>query len=176
MSWNYQITGELDPNNVIQEGGGKDDMAFTTYRWEAYDPLVSPPQSIAVDEDGVWVLRIKFFVPDLMMTAGDAIYLGFLQARYANWQDVYRLTTGQFGLTTIQVRANDASNCEWNPERSKYFYYSKVRVPLVHGLDCDGTYDGVLGSIRLADFMRDSAIAQKQLVIKVFPSAGGIFP
>ncbi len=28
---------------------------------------------------------------------GEAVYLSYLQSRYPNWQDVYRLTTGQFG-------------------------------------------------------------------------------
>jgi len=176
MSWNYQIIGELDPSNVIQEGGGKDGIVFTTYQWKAYDPLATPPQLIAIDDDGVWTLRIKFFVPELAMNAGQANYVSFLQNRYPNWPDVLRLTTGQFGLTTVQVRANDASTCAANVERSKYYYYTKLRVPLVHGLDCNGIYEGVAGSLRLADFMRFSDLATKQLVIKVVPNQGSVFP
>ncbi|MHB8078655.1 MAG: hypothetical protein ACYDIE_05305 [Candidatus Krumholzibacteriia bacterium] len=176
MSWNYQIVGERDPGNVIQEGGGKDDINFTTFPWALYNPLATPPQPIAIDEDGVWMLRVKFFVPELMMLAGDAAYRTFLQYRYPNWQDVYSLTTRQFGLTTVQVRANDASTCDANKERSRYFYYTKLRVPENHGLLCDGDYPGVAGSIRLADFMRSSAKSTKQFVIKVVPNTGGILP
>jgi hypothetical protein len=176
MSWNYQIVGERDAVNAIAEGGGKDNIDFITYRWEAYNPLAAIPQPIAIDDDGVWTLRIKFFVPELAMDQGDEIYLGDLQSRYPNWQDVYRLTTGQLGLTTVQVRANDTSSCDWNAERSKYFYYRNLRVPPVHGMSCDGTYEGVLGSLRLSDFARFSDVASKRLVIKVFPSSGGIFP
>ena len=182
MSWNYQITGERDAANVVREGGGTDDITSTTFRWEAYNPLATPPQPIAIDDDGVWTLRIKFFVPELAMNAGEAIYLSFLQARYANWQDVYRLTTSQFGLTTVQVRANDASTCPdalgggWNPERSKYYWYTLLRVPPVHGLACSANYQGVAGSIKLVDFMRFSDVTSKRLVIKVFPSSGSVFP
>ena len=178
MSWNYQIVGQLDPLNAIQEGSGKDDIAFTTYRWAAYDPLVTPPQPIAIDDDGVWSLRIKFFVPELLMNAGETIYLSFLKARYPNWAEVYRLTTGQYGLTTVKVIANDASNCDANPGRSRYYYYTKLRVPQYHGLACspDPAYAGVLGSVRLADFMRSSGETTKQFVIKVVPNGGGILP
>jgi hypothetical protein len=176
MSWNYQIVGERDTVNAIGEGGGKDNIAFTTYEWEAYNPLATVPQPISIDDEGVWTLRIRFFVPELAMNEGDAAYLGDLQSRYPNWQDVYRLTTGQFGLTTVKVRANDASTCDWSPERAKYFYYKSLRVPLVHGMSCNGNYEGALGSLRLADFARHSDIFKKQLVIKVFPSSGGNFP
>ncbi len=59
---------------------------------------------------------------------------------------------------------------------SKYFYYTNLRVPVVHGMACDGTYDGVLGSLRLADFTRISDVSTKRFVIKVFPSSGGYLP
>jgi hypothetical protein len=179
MSWNYQIVGERDAVNAISDGGGKDNIDFTTYRWVAYNPLAALPQPIAIDDDGVWTLRIKFFVPELAMEQGEAIYLGYLQGQVStapNWQTVYRLTTGQLGLTTVQVRANDASTCDWNVERALYFYYRNLRVPPVHGMSCNGTYEGVMGSLRLADFARYSDLATKRLVIKVVPSSGGFFP
>jgi hypothetical protein len=176
MSWNYQIVGVRDAVNAIAEGGGKDNIDFTTYRWEAYNPLATVLQPIAIDDDGVWTLRIKFFVPMVAMAEGEASYLLDLQSRYPNWQDVYRLTTGQLGLTTVQVRANDASTCEWNAERAQYFYYKNLRVPLLHGMNCSGAYEGALGSLRLADFVRYSDVSTKRLVIKVLPGSGGIFP
>jgi hypothetical protein len=178
-SWNYEVRNDRDPLNLLAEGGGIDDLGVTTLRWELCSPLANPPQAICVDDEGVWIMRFKFFVPQTAMFAGEAQYLAYLRdvRQLPNYLEVFRLTTLQMGVNVAYFRANDTSNCAWNPERSRYHYYTQVRVPTSHGLDCNATYEGEAGSLRLEDFRFSSPQPfEKRFVIKVVPNFGPIFP
>ncbi len=176
MSWNYEIQSDSDARNALAEGAGVDNILVTTYRWALFDPLAAPPQPIAVDDDGVWLLRVKFFVPSIALTAGNVAYLNYLRNQYANYEDIYRLTTLQLGPTRASFIANDASDCTWNSERSRFHYYTQVRVPEVHGLSCTADYVGQGGTIQLKDFAFSSPRFDKRFVLKVVPNFGEIFP
>lgn len=171
-SWNYEVRSDRDALNIMAEGGGYDALNFTTFHFERENPTAVPPQPIAVDDEGVWIFRFKFFVPQDALFGGEDTYLANLQATKPNYLEVFRLTTLQLGPSTAYVQANDASNCAADGERAKYYYYRNVRVPLLHGLECDpgSVYENVYGSISLENFrFKSREIFEKRFVIKVVP-------
>lgn len=146
-AWNYEILAQGDAsaspplvgdsNNTVNDGGGVDGLEYTTYRWARYDPS-DPTQEIYVDDEGVWVLRIRFFVPTMLFVQGSAGYLTYLRGDDpSNYQEKFNLSTMMLGNYRIRVLARDASNCVWNSQRSMYRHYFGLRAPAYTGTDRD---------------------------------------
>ncbi len=179
-AWAYEIVAERDPANAFRDGYGNDDFREpTTKYWLRNSPTLSEP--VVIDDDGVWIVRVKFFVPFLLLTNGEETYRTYLQAVYGpvSGLNVFDLTTGQLGVTLGRFQARDANNCRDYPERSSYHYYTNVRVPVVHGMDCNLAYGppgAEAGRLPLEFFAAASGTFQKTWDLKVVPMTGPIFP
>ena len=178
MAWKYQVDYDSDPDNVIKDGGGIDDITSltTTFAWGAANPLEN---DIYVDSEGVWILRIKVAIPTFVMTLGPSGYYNlFLANRYSNDTDkmdrAWELTTRQFGNGTIRARASDQSTCiDGRPTKGKYHFFRGVRTPLHHGSSCNaGVYEGVEGSLPLDVFAQFSEVVTKDFYFVAETSQG----
>ncbi len=195
LSWNYQVESARDSTNIVSEGGGIDDINFPTYQADLYDPNAYPPQPVYIDDEGVWVLRIKFFVPQFLANGGYNFYLMYLRdiQQYPDFEAILRLTTLQLGGSSAQVIANDATTCVANARRSSYHYMTQLRFPDITGgygdlhprWTCQATFPGEAGKIRLSDFSFGSTSLTKtppetpytkRFVIKVRCSDSSIYP
>lgn len=170
--WRYQVDYAGDPENVLADGPGRDNIHLVT-DVEIFDNPQNPdPQihDLFIDNDtGVWGMMVKVSVPIFLMLGGEDLYWNMLQQQFAcppfpdggtedeilAWQadpavqDAYRtwqLTTIQFTEGSIRAVALDMPRCDSNPMRGKYHYFDGTRVPrdpFSHGRSCeDGAYDG----------------------------------
>jgi hypothetical protein len=160
MSWRYQVDYENDPNNIIKDGGGIDNLRSPTYFFST-----NPDDPVYVDDNGVWVLQIRFGVPFALLSAaslaeGIDAYREELFLKYDDWDAVdraFELTTLQLGRAWASVIARDVTDCDARLEKGKYHYYTRVRVPPNHGLACNDAYDGEEAQLILNDFGAESA-------------------
>ena len=186
MSWRYAIVGENDSNNNIRDGAGADNLnlLFPTRQFsrDSSDPIY-------IDDDGVWILTIRFFVPFFLLLNGSQAYWDLLFAQYLDTE----LTDRAFALSTIQLGAyeskfvaRDASNDAWRPDNSIYHYYRGVRPPLLEGQGnplsphlhrkSGDIYDNELGHLLLDFYAFESPEFVKRFHLKVLSDTGELFP
>jgi len=176
LSWRYELIYENDPDNAVNDGGGSDGLDNVTRRFQTNDSSAE----IYIDDAGVWIMRIEYFVPQFLMLTGSEGYLNFLRAWYVDETiaaTVFDLTTKQLGDTRIRVKARDASDCDWRSDRSKYHYYTGVRPPQVPNQgepgnfhthrDCDASYTNASGFVELDYYSFESAEFTKTYKVKV---------
>ncbi|MBD3220600.1 hypothetical protein GF314_05115, partial [bacterium] len=138
-AWRYQVDYAGDPENRLDDGGGRDDIDLLTglpIAENAGSPLLS---DLYIDEDtGVWGNVVAVAVPAVLVLGGAEAYWqmlrqpGFLdcppfpegggedeilawqaepsvQRAYAAW----RLSTVQLTPGTVRAMAVDQTTCEW---------------------------------------------------------------
>lgn len=157
MAWKTQVDYECDPGNVIRDGGGADDIAVVN--WGEGDQ-----GDLFINDDGVWVKRVRVYVPTELLTMGPDQFRMLLWIRNffpegvssmddpLVWQ-LYELCLRQFGAGRIQAVALDQTYCGAPPLRpARYNMFDGLRPPadyLAAGQtwrDCSLTYlvDGSL--------------------------------
>jgi hypothetical protein len=189
MSWRYQVDYERDQFNVIKDGGGIDDLNSPTYVFtnDSNDPIY-------VDDNGVWIMRIKFGAPFTFLSLGEQAYRDELFTKYDDWDKVARafdLTTMQLGNGTMSVIALDVAACVavGSPGRDrtmkgKYHYFTQVRFPPPPGngyrRKCFESFTGEKGQLVLNDFGAESSTVAdsfiKPFYLKLITTNGEIFP
>lgn len=172
MSWRYQVDYENDPNNIIKDGGGIDNLRSPTYEFS-----MNPADPIYIDDNGVWILQIRFGVPFTLLAA-DSLALGIdayrleLFEKYNDLDDVdvaFDLTTMQLGNAWTSVIARDATDCiQERTMKGKYHYFTQVRVPPDHGRKCSGDYPGEKAQLALDDFSAESSTLDEPFVKNYF--------
>jgi hypothetical protein len=191
MSWRYQITYENDPSNLIKDGGGNDNLQTPTFRFYT----ASADSSIYVDEDGVWIFKVRFFVPYDLLLSGSEGYVQQLYTKYVTagsdhpQEDAdlaFALTTKQLGQTQATVIARDVSNCDWRPDNGEYHVYAGVRPPQLgpqgitphYQRKCNQAFEREVRRLPLTTFGRriESHTFTKRYLIKVLTNTGEIFP
>jgi hypothetical protein len=162
-AWRYQIDHAADPDNVLREGPGEDDLA-RAFGVSLPDNDPDPMTSDAfITDEGSWGLRVRVAVPFLLMVGGPQMYWNNLlvscgapeqpadPADLPAWQAdpavqlayrVWQLSLLALGDGSLSVIAGDQPACEDNHERGMYHYYHGTRIPEVHGRRCEpGVYD-----------------------------------
>jgi hypothetical protein len=193
MSWRYEINHEGDPRNIIREGGGVDDLASPLYDFSTTDPNYP----VFVDDNGVWIFTLEFFVPQELAFQGAETLFDTLLVRHNYSVDeanaAFDLITVFLGDASVTVVARDATNClrveaplQARNTKGKYHYYAEVRTPTVQfGRHCDLTYtsgseDPVqvtdLQQLALEDFGYESQVFTKYFKIQVKTVGGDIYP
>jgi len=188
MSWRYQVDYEKDTNNVIKDGGGIDDIDSPTY-----DYSTNPADPVYIDDNGTWILQVRFGVPFIFLTAGSVDsavvkYKRDLFVKYNDWDKVdeaFDLTTMQLGNGYTTVIARDATSCaiDQRSQKGKYHYFTSLRVPPVPGPPdgayrrlCFETFEGEKGQLVLDDFGRESEAFRKDFFLGVRFANGEIYP
>jgi hypothetical protein len=163
MAWSYQVDYENDPFNQIQDGGplGIDRLNSYTERFS----LTDTGESVFIDSQGVWFVRVKVAVPLVLQTQGPSAYWNVLLQIYQNNVDeaalAWELTTKQIGYGWIQAKGTDQPTCGTSSRASggKYFYYDGVRVPTDHLLRrCVDPTDPSWHDIRLENYRAESDV------------------
>ncbi|MBK9471668.1 MAG: hypothetical protein IPO18_05210 [bacterium] len=146
-AWRYQVSYACDPYNVMQDGGGNDEIRATTW---------GPPKPQTIDPaTGVWKLEVNVAVPTLLVQQGPAAFRAYLNAAMAAGNAaivdmIYDAVTTQFGEGTVDAVAVDQTICGLDPDRpARFNFFRNVRVPagLPPGLswrDCG--LDGYFGN------------------------------
>ncbi len=177
-AWSYEVVTDTDPVNAVADGGGNDNFSAPTVAYSLRNaPSLDFP--VVINEEGLWRLQVRFFVPGILQGAGEGTYRAFLVGRFgANADRAFRLTTGQLGITYGRFEARDVNNCLRYPERSMYHFFRNLRVPVEHGMDCNRTYGPEdAGRIPLEHFPGRSETFYKQWRVKIVISAdNSIFP
>ncbi len=181
MSWRYQVDYENDPDNIIKDGGGIDNIRSPTYRFST-----NSTDPVYIDDNGVWILKIRFGVP-FQLLAADSLALGveayrqyLFEELYQDWDAVdeaFRLTTMQLGNGWTTVIARDATDCIIaRAQKGKYHYFTHVRVPPDHGRQCFDDYPGEKAQLALNDFAAESAQFVKNFYLGILYPSGEIYP
>lgn len=138
-AWRYQVSYACDPYNLLQDGGGNDDIRTTTW---------GPPRAQTISTaTGVWTLEVVVAAPAILLQAGPATFRSFVNATLAfGDQDkidlIYNAVMQQFGDGWVDAVAVDQTVCGTNPDRpARYNFFRHVRPsgPLPEGLtwrDC----------------------------------------
>ena len=181
MSWKYEITYDSDPNNIVRDGGGADNLLSATRSFSRTDDTAP----IYVDEDGTWIFTVRFFVPLRLATGGAQAHWDDLFGDYndTNLADLaFDLTTIQLSGWNVRVKARDSSNCEWRSGNAEYHYYRGVRPPAMncgnpHCLrKCDESYENELGRLALDLYAFESPLYEKSFQVRVVTATGQVFP
>lgn len=179
LSCRYEITSHVDSlTNIIRDGTGEDDILQITYSLGT----LPANHSDAIDDNGVWNMRVRVFVPQFLMLLGSETFMQFLQGpsygyTEAEAQRALDLLAGQFGLTTSRVIARDASNNAFGSSRCGYYFWDEVRIPEIHDERCEGTLnENFAGFMINNDFSFQSDVFEKQYVLKIVTNTGEIFP
>ena len=184
MSWFYGITSDLDVDGRVRDGNGLDNeyfggpdgnssLASVSYEFEN-DNSTYP----SIDPNGVWHLKVKVFVPDVMQKAGVMALRGILGAALSPGlvDEGVRLFTVQLGGTNASIVARDATSPEYNSEHCRYVYYTNTRVLEGHGDSCVLEYPGSEKDIiHYEDYFKVSDILTKRYVI-VARAGGSTYP
>jgi hypothetical protein len=176
LSWRYQIVSQNDPENAVRDGAGPDDLQIPLEEFS-----IDPDSLVYVDQDGVWILTVKFFVPFILQLVGPQAYWDDLFNRYqdsALADQAFALTTLQLGETQATVIARDASSCVFQEDNGEYKYFRGVRQPAgcplrQCGVDCEN----LAGAIELVHFAAQSDAFLKHYVLRVLiSSTGELYP
>jgi len=144
--WRYEVANTCDPFNVIQDGGGNDDIRLPTW---------GPPRPQTISATtGVWKLEIDVAVPTLLLQLGPAGFRAYLSSALAVGDQtivemIYAAVTQQFGDGWIDAVALDQTVCGLDPNRpARFNFFRKVRPPAglpsgVSWRDCN--LDGYFG-------------------------------
>lgn len=180
LSCRYQITTSADSlSNIQRDGTGEDDLAQNTYTLA----VAGQQHSVSYDDNGVWNVQVRTFVPQLLMLINSEAFLAFLQGGGGNFmtepqaQRALELLTLQFGLTTTRVVARDGTKEDYVPARCAYYFWDDVRLPEAHDELCNNTLnEGFAGRLLEDDFCFQSAEFLKQYVMKIVTDTGEIYP
>lgn len=138
-AWRYQVSHACDAYNVIQDGGGNDDLRLTTW---------GPPRHQTISATtGVWTLEVSVAVPTVLALGGpqvfrDYLYSSFTQGNLEKVDMVMDTVMRQFGEGWVDAVAVDQTICGTYPDRpARYNFFRRVRPsgPLPEGLswrDC----------------------------------------
>jgi hypothetical protein len=189
-AWRYQIDYAADGTNAISDGGGADNINSLS----GFDVATNQPDPNVSDlfidpNTGVWGIRVRIAVPQLLMLAGPVAYWngtllplfgeapadpGWTEEELLEWQQrpgvqtayrAWRLTLMPFGDATVRAIAADQSTCTWRVQTNTYHYYQGTRIPTPNGRRCeDGAYNTPeiveQGAIDLEDFITYSNTAE----------------
>jgi len=165
MAWRYQVDydreTDLDLDNVIDDGAGVDDITALTEE-RAYDnPALN---DIFLDSDGIWYFRMRTWAPQVLVDSGPDDYWGLLLLLYPDQaEQLWELSTLQWGGGSIQVQATDAVSTQHYSARTTYYLYRNLRTPEDHGWASDpGQYDDVESGVDLVHFAKFSEIVTKR--------------
>lgn len=135
MAWKTQIDYDCDPDNVIRDGGGADDIALVNWGGDAQGDLF-------IDDAGVWVKRVRVYAPTDLLAMGPTQFRMLLWIRnlYPEgvpsmddplvWQ-LYELCIRQFGAGRIRAVALDQTYCGTSPLRpARYNMFDGLRPPV----------------------------------------------
>jgi hypothetical protein len=186
MAWVYGITGEFDTSSLVRDGNGVDneyygDSTEEVVRAVTYEFENDISQYPSIDDNGVWHLKVKVFVPQILQFSG---ITGFYTDEESYIKSVFpqapaeglRLTTIQMGNTYVSVQGRDATTSDINDEHCRYVYYSDTRILDGHGDSCTEKYPGSEPNIvKYNDFARLSEVYNKQFVIKVRAGLDGSY-
>ncbi len=137
--WRYQVSYACDPYNLLQDGGGIDDIRSTTW---------GPPRAQTISTTtGVWTLEVVVAVPGILVQQGPDVFRAYVSAAFAagdpeKVEFIMGAVMQQFGDGWIDAVAVDQTVCGTNPERpARYNFFRHVRPsgPLPDGLtwrDC----------------------------------------
>jgi hypothetical protein len=162
-AWSYQIDHEADPENLLREGPGQDDIDLRFSLDPDEDISVPPFGEGFLTEEGVWGLAFEVKVPTILMMIGEEGYWHYLLSLndaperptdpddWPAWQQdpavrdartCWDLTTLVFGAGAVQAVAWDQAACDQQPRSSMYHYYDGTRIPTPNGRICEeGFYD-----------------------------------
>jgi hypothetical protein len=123
--WRYQVSYACDPYNLLQDGGGSDDIRTTTW---------GPPRGETISTTtGVWTLEVAVAVPAILVQAGPTAFRAYLNGAVAfGDQDkidlIHDTVMQQFGDGWVDAVAVDQTVCGTNPERpARYNFFRHVR-------------------------------------------------
>lgn len=166
-AWRYEINYEGDPNNVLLDGGGRDNISLLTgFNVSENNPDPNSSDLFIEPDSGVWGVVVKVAVPLILDLGGPEGYWSFLlgagglncdppagttpadtlawqqtscvQQAYRAWQ----LTLAQFTPGTVSAIAVDQSLCDYRFRTNTYHFYDGTRVPTPNGRRCeDRAYD-----------------------------------
>jgi len=180
LSCRYQITSSADSlSNVVRDGTGEDDLTQNTYTLAAD----GQQHAVTYDDNGVWNMQVRVFVPQILLLTNSETFLGFLQGGGGGFMSetearrALELLTLQMGLTTADVVARDGTLEDYVAERCAYYFWDEVRVPELHDELCNGTLnEGFAGRLLEDDFCFQSEEFRKQYVLKIVTQLGEVYP
>jgi len=181
-AWSYQVDHDADPDNLLKEGPGSDniDLAFSL----SEDHYQGSPwlDEAFISDSGIWGLVLTVKVPLFLSLGNDEMYWNSLlelnnapprpedPAEWPAWQQdegvfyakrCWDLTTMVFGPGSVKAIAWDQPDCNMDRDRGYYHYYEQTRIPSPNGRGCqDGQYaNGEIqeqGNLRLENFRAPS--------------------
>jgi len=198
-AWRYQIDYAGDPDNLLADGPGIDDLAAVTgLDITANDTTAA----LFIKASGVWGMRVRVAVPGILIESGPRAYWDWLldltgapprppddptwfeDPRVVEARRAWDLTTVQLSPGTVRVIAQDYTLCAYDFQRSMYHYFAGARVPEIHGRRCEpGAYDTEdvqeAGALELELFAQESLSHGGEPVARPFDIAveyGGAEP
>ena len=129
MGCMYQVDYDCDPFNLIQDGGGIDDIRIPTWG--------ETPGGSGLEVDpisGLWRISVDVAVPEALVTLGPDNYrdvfiefiLGITDP--AIREMVFNASTKQFGMGSVRAVALDQTQCLFDPPRpAMYNFFRHVR-------------------------------------------------
>jgi hypothetical protein len=180
LSYRYEVVSHADSlSNIFSDGTGIDNLQQVSYTFtEDVDDFRD-----SFDDNGVWRLPVKIYVPLLLTTSGETQFRAFMAGTNPTWSPeqvdrAIEMFTGQMGLSTATFVARDGSNPEVRDDRCSYYYYDGVRAPLVHGEICPAPedYENLVDGLEYQFFTFESAPYERQYVLKLVTNSGEIFP
>ena len=161
-AWSYQVDHAADPDNLLREGPGTDNIDLT-YSMNRDEIEGTPWEDEAfISTSGIWGLTLTVKVPIFLALAGEEGHWNNLlmmnaapprpedPAEWPAWQqeptvilakNCWDLTTMVFGPGSVQAIAWDQPPCELDHIRGSYHFYDKTRNPTPNGRHCeDGAY------------------------------------
>ncbi len=135
MAWKTQIDYDCDPDNVIQDGGGSDNIDVENWGESDGDGL-------KITTTGLWKKLVRVYVPEDLVNSGVATYRQRLYLNHV-WDfispynpddprvdELFALTTRQFGEGRIQGVALDQTQCLTTPLRPGFYHtFQGMRPP-----------------------------------------------
>ena len=125
--WKYQVDYDCDPSNLIQDGGGFDDLGTPTWGYEFGAPNIS-----LSDVDGLWKLTVNFYVPIGAIERGWDFFrfLTNLPIQDEEKTDqLMEICLRQMSAGAIQAIALDQTECNFPSRPAKYHLFNTVRPP-----------------------------------------------
>ena len=137
-AWSYQIDHDADPENLLREGPGQDNIDLRFSLDPDEDISVPPFGAGFLTEDGVWGLEFEVKVPTFLMVIGEEGYWQYLLSlndaperptdpdEWPAWQQdpavrnartCWDLTTMVFGAGAVQAVAWDQAS--WGSSSSR---------------------------------------------------------
>lgn len=182
-AWKYEINYQGDGQNIIKDGGGNDDIRFLS-GFPINSNLPDPTRSsLYIDPvTGVWAIRVKVAVPEILLADGPQAYWDDLLARFGcpapppagssqqdtlTWQmdpdvllayETYRLTMMQLTPGTVDAIAADQSRNAWRGNSNCFYWFPEVRTPTLLNVEqrtCTSWPANIpiQGTLSLSDFI-----------------------